>query len=84
MDRHPNDNPHIRPRQAPRDAEPEPDALTGCWGSVQAAARLHDLSVAQILQAAIDGKIRAERRRGELLVELSAVARLKVQGGTTA
>jgi hypothetical protein len=62
----------------------QPDALIGCWGEVAAAARLNDLSEVQILQAVLDRRVRSEKRGGVLTVALDDVARLKVQGGTTA
>jgi hypothetical protein len=71
-------------RQAPRDIEPapQPDALAGCWAEVAVAARLNGLSEVEVLQAVLDRRVRAERRRGgALVVELSDVAKLANEKG---
>jgi hypothetical protein len=60
-------------RQAPGN---EPDALTGCWGTVQAAARLYDLTAAEVLEGVLHNRVRSERKHRDLLVNLGDVAAL--------
>jgi hypothetical protein len=68
-------------RRARAQAEPD-DAMVGSRASVRAAAELSGLAVVEVLKAALDGRVRSERRRGETTVARSDVIRL-AQGGTS-
>jgi hypothetical protein len=64
------------------EATPESGTLEGSNASVRVASEMSGVSVPVILRAVMEGKVRSERRRGELLVLLSDVKLLATAGGS--